>query len=100
MSREINFKNPTKQKLKMEGRVLDNMLHTVHIQLTIVIKIHFKYILLIMLLQLSQFPPLPPLHPAPPQAIPPPLFMSMGHVYMLFGFSISNTVLYIPMAVL
>ena len=42
-----------------------------------------------------------PLCPPPlPQAIPIPLFMSVGHVYKFFGFSISYTVLYIPMAIL
>ena len=48
------------------------------------------------------FPPLTPSaqHPSLPQAIPPPLFMSMGHVYNFFGYSISYTVLYIPMAIL
>ena len=44
------------------------------------------------------FLPLPPSteHPLLPQAIPTPLFMSMGHVYKFFGYSISYTVLYIP----
>ena len=44
-----------------------------------------------MLLQLSRFFSLCPLHPAPPlpQAIPPPLFLSMGHVYEFFGCSVS-----------
>ena len=35
-----------------------------------------------------------------PWAIPIPLLMSMGHVYKFFGYSISCTVLYIPMAIL
>ena len=35
-----------------------------------------------------------------PQIIPPPLFMSMGHVYKFFGYSMSYTVLYILMAIL
>ena len=41
----------------------------------------FNSTLLIMLLQFSQFFLLCPLHPSPPfsQAIPTPLFMSMGH---------------------
>ena len=57
-----------------------------------------NYILLIMLLQLSCFPPLSPFTQQPPlpQAIPPPLFMSMGHAYKFFGYYISYTVLYIP----
>ena len=44
--------------------------------------------------------PLCPLHPVStlPQAIPPLLFTSMGHAYKFFGYSISYTVLYIPMA--
>ena len=50
-------------------------------------------------------PDFPPLlsstwHSPYPQAIPPPLFMSMGHAYKFFGYSISCTVLYIPMAIL
>ena len=39
----------------------------------------------------TQQPPLP-------QAIPTPVFMSMGHMYKFFGYSISYTVLHIPMA--
>ena len=35
-----------------------------------------------------------------PQAIPPLLFLSMGHVQKFFGYSISCAVLYIPMAIL
>ena len=48
------------------------------------------------------FSPFAPFHPAPllPEAIPTPLFMSMGHAQMFFGYSISYTVLYIPMAIL
>ena len=56
-----------------------------------------------MLLQLSWFSHLCPLSTQQPQlcqAIPPPLFMSMGHAYMFFGYSISYTVLYIPTAIL
>ena len=43
-----------------------------------------------------------PLHSALPllQTIPPPLFMSIGHVCKFFGCSISYTVLYIVMAIL
>ena len=45
-------------------------------------------------------PPLPSSthHPILPQAIPAPLFMPTGHVYKFFGYPISCTVLYIPMA--
>ena len=39
-------------------------------------------------------------HPPVPQASPTPLFMSIGHAYEFFGYSISCTVLYIPMAIL
>ena len=48
------------------------------------------------------FSPLPPstLYPHSCQAIPLPLFMSMGHAYKFFGYLISYTVLYIPMAIL
>ena len=50
----------------------------------------FNYISLFMLQQLPQFSPFIPLHPASPlpQAIPPPLSMSMGHACMFFGYSI------------
>ena len=44
------------------------------------------------------FPPLPP-PPSTPDSLrksPPPLFMSIGHVYKLFGYSISYTVLTSP----
>ena len=73
----------------------------VYIFIFLVSRTHFfllNYILLIMLLQLSQFFPCCPPHIAPstPQAIPTPLFMSMGHAYKFFGYSISYTVLYIP----
>ena len=46
--------------------------------------------------------PLCPLHPSPPtpQAILPPLFIPMGHVYKFSGYSISYTVLYIITAIL
>ena len=48
------------------------------------------------------FPPLPSStqHPPLPQAISPPLFMSKHHSCKFFGYSISCTVLYIPMATL
>ena len=39
-------------------------------------------------------------HPLLHQAIPTPFFMSRGHVYKFFGYSLSYTVLYIPTAVL
>ena len=44
------------------------------------------------------FPPLyiSTQHPPLSQAIPPPLFMSTGHVYKFFGSSISYPVCYIP----
>ena len=44
------------------------------------------------------FPPLPSTTscPPPPSHIPPLQFMSMGHVYKFFGFSISYSVLNIP----
>ena len=44
--------------------------------------------------------PLCPLHPSPPtpQAILPPLFIPMGHVYKFSGYSISYAVLYSPHA--
>ena len=46
--------------------------------------------------------PFAPFHPVPvlPQAIPTPLFMSMGHAYNFFGYFLFYTVLYIPMAIL
>ena len=46
--------------------------------------------------------PFAPFHPSLPfpQPIPTPLFMSVGHTYKFFGYSISYTVLYIPMAIL
>ena len=59
----------------------------------------FNYILLFMLLQLSWFSPSTQ-HPSVLQAIPTPLFMYMGHMYKFFGYSVSYTVLYIPMAIL
>ena len=55
-----------------------------------------------MLLQLSQFPLFAPstqLPPQLPQAIPPPLFMSMV-MCRFFGYYISYTVLYIHLAIL
>ncbi|KAF6109649.1 hypothetical protein HJG60_010887 [Phyllostomus discolor] len=39
-------------------------------------------------------------HAPHPQAIPTPLFISMGHTYKFFGYSTSYTVLYCPMAIL
>ena len=64
--------------------------------------IFFKLYFLIMLLQLSQFYPFAPSTKRPPlpQAFPTQLFMSMGHGYKFFGYSISYTVLYIPTAIL
>ena len=61
-----------------------------------------NYILLIMLLQLSQFFPLclSTQHLPLPQAVPPALFMSIGHTYKLFGYCISYTVLDIPMDII
>ena len=62
----------------------------------------FNCILLILLLQLSQFSPFAPStqHPLLTQAISPPLFLSMSHAYKFFSYSISYTLLYIPMAIL
>ena len=51
----------------------------------------FDYILLTMLLKLSWYFPLCPPLPSNPPATPTPLFMSMGHVYKFFGYSISYT---------
>ena len=46
------------------------------------------------------FPPLPPLHSTPSLwQSPPPLFMSMGHMYKFFVYTTYYTVLYIPMAI-
>ena len=39
-------------------------------------------------------------HPQLPSVIPPPLFMSLGHAYKLFGNSISYTVLNMPLPIL
>ena len=50
------------------------------------------------LFQLSPFAPLSWYPPFPP-ATPTPLFMSMGHTYKYSGYSVSYTVLYIPMAI-
>ena len=63
----------------------------------------FKYVLLIMLLQLSHF--FSPLYPPLPCTILPtstplPYFMSMGHTYKFFGFSISHTILNLPQSIL
>ena len=44
--------------------------------------------------------PTPPSNPPLSQAIPTPSFTSMGHVCKFFGYSISYTALYIPMATL
>ena len=66
--------------------------------------VFFKYILQITLLPLSQFLSLclpwrcslqVPSSPFPP-AIPHPQFISMGHAYKFFGYSISYTVLTSP----
>ena len=62
-----------------------------------------KYILLIMLLQLSQyFLPFIFLLPAPTalQHSSTPYFMSMGCTYKFFGFSISYTILNLPLSIL
>ena len=60
-----------------------------------------KYILLFMLLQLSHFfLPSIPLHPvSPSHQHSPPQFMSMGHTYKFFGFSISHTILNLPLSI-
>ena len=48
------------------------------------------------------FSPFPPStqHSQLLQAIPIPSCMSMGHAYKFFGYSISYTIVYIPMAIL
>ena len=73
----------------------------------IILVIHsfFKYILLIMLLQLSQFfspflSLLPVTPPSPSSISPTPQFMSMGRTCKLFGFSISYTILNLPLTIL
>ena len=63
----------------------------------------FKCILLIMLLQFSHFfLPFLPICPVLPflPAFPPPQFMSMGRTYKFFGFSISCTILDLPLSIL
>ena len=72
--------------------------------LTFLFEIKKKLIIFYWLCHYScpDFSPLPPStqhHPLP-QAIPLPLFMSTGHAYKFFGYSISSTVLYITMAIL
>ena len=62
----------------------------------------FKYVLLIMLLQLSHFfSPLSPPLPCTilPTSTPLPYFMSMGHTYKFFGFSIFCTILTLPLPI-
>ena len=58
----------------------------------------FNFILLIVLLYLSRFYPFVPYTQHHP--LPQALFMSMGHAYKFFGYSISYTALYIPKAIL
>ena len=55
-----------------------------------------------MLLQLSHFftPSFPSTLYSPPTMIPPPLFMSMGHIYKFFGLYISYTILNLPLSTL
>ena len=63
----------------------------------------FKYILLIMLLQLSHvFLSFIPLCSVPllPSSNSPPQFMSLGHTCKFFGFSISYTILNLPLTIL
>ena len=61
-----------------------------------------NYILLIMLLQLSQISPFVPLHPESPtpSGSPHTIVHVHGHAHKFCGYSISYTVLYIPMAIL
>ena len=60
-----------------------------------------KYILLIVLLQLSHFSPLYSPHPAPPtHQNSPTLFHVIGYTSKFFGFSISLTILNLPMSIL
>ena len=62
-----------------------------------------KYILLIMLLQLFQFSlcPPPPGTPFPPVISPPPTYLtSMACACKFFGFSVSYTVLNLPLSIL
>ena len=56
-------------------------------------KLHFLDYAITIVLNFTLCPPAPsnPL----PQAMPPPLFMPMGHAYKFFGYSIFYTVLYI-----
>ena len=62
----------------------------------------FKYILLIMLLQLYHFflPFILLCHEPPPTSISQPQFMPMCHTYKFFNFSISHTILNLPLSVL
>ena len=62
----------------------------------------FEYILLIMLFQLSDFPPLPSSTQYSHflQQSPPPQFMPMCHSYTFFGYSITYTVLNVPLSIL
>ena len=54
-----------------------------------------------MLLQVSHFfLPFIPLYPAPLSHQHSPLFMSMGHTYKFFGFSISYTILNLHLSIL
>ena len=50
-------------------------------------------VLILLLCPLQLVPPFP-------QAIPTPLFMSMGQENKFFGYSISYIILFIPMAIL
>ena len=63
------------------------------------ILIIFDYAITVVLIVLT-LPPTPTQHPPLLRAIPAPLFRSMSHVCKFFGYSISYTVLYIPMAIL
>ena len=76
---------------------------TIHCVCVVFVLLSKNYFLLIMLLQLSQFFPFGPTPPSPlpwlPRAVPAPLVTSVGPADKFFVFSISYTVLYIPMAI-
>ena len=67
----------------------------------IIIFFFIKYFLLIILLQLSHFSSLPP-SAWYPHSLQESLteFMSMGHTYKFFGFSIFHTILNLPLSIL
>ena len=99
----MNGKNPRVSVIRtvnslylLNGMALENHLYSI-----LFYKVYFiDYAIIVVPLFAPHYPPLPCTAPLTLQQSCPPQFMSMGHTYKFFGYSIPYTILNHPLSIL